>query len=62
MPRVGKCLDNEPMENSRGMMKEKMYGFTIYEIFEKLENNIKQYIEFCHTKGVSLKMGVSIPA
>ncbi len=62
MSRVGKCIDNGPMENFWGIIKEEMYRLSSYETFEELKNDIKQYIEFFNTKRVTLKMGLKIPA
>ena len=62
MSRVGRCIDNGPMENFWGIIKVEMYRLTTYETFEELENDVKQYIEFYNTKRVTLKMGLSIPA
>ncbi len=62
MSRVGKCIDNGPMENFWGIIKEEMYRLKAYRTFEELENDIKQYIEFYNTRRVTLKMGLGIPA
>ncbi|MCY3024786.1 IS3 family transposase [Aerococcus sp. JJEM-2022a] len=62
MSRVGKCIDNGPMENFWGIIKEEMYRLKTYESFEQLENDIKRYIEFYNTERVTLDMGLKIPA
>lgn len=62
MSRVGKCIDNGPMENFWGIIKEEMYRLKKYETFKELANDVKQYIEFYNTKRVTLNMGLSIPA
>ena len=62
MSRVGKCIDNGPMENFWGIIKEEMYRLKTYTSFEGLEYDIKQYIRFYNTQRVTLKMGLSIPA
>jgi len=62
MSRVGKCIDNGPMENFWGIIKEEMYRLKTYQSFEELEQNIKQYIRFYNTQRVTLKTGLSIPA
>ena len=61
MSRVGKCIDNGPMENFWGIIKVEMYRLTPHQTFEELENDLKQYIEFYNTKRITLKMGLSIP-
>lgn len=62
MSRVGKCIDNGPMENFWGIIKEEMYRRNVYDTFEELETDIKQYIEFYNTKRITLNMGLKIPA
>ena len=61
MSRVGKCIDNGPMENFWGIIKEEMYRLKTYTNFEALEEDIKQYIRFYNTQRVTLKMGLEIP-
>lgn len=53
MSRVGKCIDNGPMENFWGIIKEEMYRLTTYNTFEELVKDIKGYIEFYNTKRVT---------
>ncbi len=63
MSRVGRCIDNGPMENFwGGIIKEEMYRLNTYNEFEELKKDIKAYIEFYNTKRVTLKMGLNIPA
>lgn len=62
MSRAGRCIDNGPMENFWGIIKEEIYRLNTYETFEQLEHDIKQYIDFYNTKRVTLKMGLTIPA
>lgn len=61
MSRVGKCIDNGPMENFWGIIKEEMYRLKSYKSFEDLAFDIKQYIKFYNTKRVTLRMGLKIP-
>ena len=61
MSRVGRCIDNGPMENFWGIIKEEMYRLKTYETFEELEADIQTYIQFYNTKRVTLKMGLNIP-
>src|SRR5699024_11333613 len=56
MSRVGRCIDNGPMENFWGINKEEMYRLTTYSTFEELENYINAYINFYNIKRVTLKM------
>lgn len=61
MSRVGKCIDNGPMESFFGTLKEEMYRLNDYETFEQLESDIKNYIDFYNTKRITLSMGLKIP-
>lgn len=62
MSRVGKCIDNGPMESFFGTIKEEKYRLNTYDSFEQLESDIKDYVKFYNTKRVTLKMGLQIPA
>ena len=62
MSRVGKCIDNGPMENFWGIIKEEMYRLTTYNTFEELKKDIKSFVAFYNTKRVTLNMGLKIPA
>ncbi|WP_025728502.1 IS3 family transposase, partial [Atopobacter phocae] len=62
MSRVGKCIDNGPMENFFGMLKSELYYLNKYDTFESLTKDIDQYIHFFNTKRITLKMGLAIPA
>lgn len=50
MSKVGKCIDNGPMESFFETFKEERYRLNIYESFEKLESYIKDYVAFYNTK------------
>lgn len=62
MSRVGKCLDNGPMEAFWGTLKEEMYRLKTYDSFEALEADIARYIDFYNNERVTLDMGLKIPA
>lgn len=61
MSRVGKCIDNGPMENFFGIIKSEMYYLSKYNSFEILAADIDKYINFFNTKRITLKMGLAIP-
>jgi putative transposase len=46
MSRVGKCIDNGPMESFWGTLKCEKYYLNKYETFEELSLAIKEYIHF----------------
>src|SRR5699024_6127398 len=62
MSRVGKCIDNGPMESFWGIIKEEMYRLTTYNTFEELKKDIKSFVAFYNTKRVTLNMGLKIQA
>ena len=61
MSRVGKCIDNGPIENFWGILKTEMYYLNKYDTFEQLAKDIDRYIHFFNTKRITLKMGLAIP-
>lgn len=62
MSRVGKCIDNGPMENFFGVIKEEMYRLKSFKTFDELAQDIQKYIKFYNTKRITLKIGLKIPA
>lgn len=61
MSRVGKCLDNGPMEGFWGILKrEKYYGIR-FESKDKLVEMITTYIEYYNTRRYQRKLGVLTP-
>lgn len=61
MSRVGKCIDNGPMENIWGIIKEEMYRLKTYQTFDDLKHDIENYVQFFNTERITLKMGLRIP-
>lgn len=56
MSRKGTCLDNSPMENFFGIMKQEMYYGKIYKTFNELELAIKEYIYYYNNKRIKEKL------
>src|SRR5699024_7096453 len=56
MSRRGNCLDNSPMENFFGIMKQEMYYGVVYESFEALEYAVKKYIYYYNHKRIKEKL------
>ena len=56
MSRKGTCLDNSPMENFFGIMKQEMYYGKIYKTFNELELAIKEYIYYYNHKRIKEKL------
>ncbi|WP_410258468.1 transposase [Bacillus cereus] len=46
MSRVGKCIDNGPVESFWGTLKCEKYYLHKYETFEALQQAINDYIQF----------------
>jgi transposase InsO family protein len=46
MSRVGKCIDNGPMESFWGTLKCEKYYLNKYDTFEELEKAVEEYIHF----------------
>jgi len=46
MSRVGRCIDNGPMESFWGSLKSEKYYLHKYETFEELSISIEEYINF----------------
>lgn len=56
MSRKGTCLDNSPMENFFGIMKQEMYYGKIYRSFEELKLAIEEYIYYYNNKRIKEKL------
>ena len=52
MSRVGRCIDNGPMEGFWGILKSEMYYLQKFHTYEQLEKAIDEYIEFYNTKRI----------
>lgn len=58
MSRKGNCLDNSPMENFFGKMKNEMfYGFEYsFETLNELKIAMEEYIEYYNTQRITTKL------
>lgn len=56
MSRVGRCIDNGPMEGFWGTLKSEMYNLRKFETIEELRQAIDAYIEFYNTKRLQRKL------
>lgn len=56
MSRVGRCIDNGPMEAFWGTLKSEMYYLRKFSTFEELEQAIDEYIKFYNTKRLQKKL------
>lgn len=61
MSRVGKCIDNGPMEGFWGIMKREMYYGRKYKTKEALIKAIEDYIDYYTNRRVQRNLGVVTP-
>lgn len=61
MSKKGTCLDNSPMENFFGIMKQEMYYGKIYTSFEELEKAIIEYIYYYNNIRIKEKLKWNSP-
>ena len=56
MSRKGNCLDNSPMENFFGLLKQEMFYCEEYKTIEELESAIREYIDWYNNKRIKTKL------
>ncbi|SDL31144.1 IS3 family transposase, partial [Natronincola ferrireducens] len=56
MSRVGKCIDNGPMEGFFGTLKCEKYYLNKYNTFKELNEAIDEYIHFYNHKRLQKKL------
>jgi len=61
MSRVGKCIDNGPMEGFFGILKSEMFYEKKFKSFEELIEKIVGYIKFYNEKRFQKKLGCMAP-
>lgn len=61
MSRKGTCLDNSPMENFFGIMKQEMYYGKVYRSFEELEKAVIDYIYYYNNIRIKEKLKWNSP-
>jgi putative transposase len=61
MSRKGNCLDNSPMENFFGLLKQEMYYGEARCSFEELKKRIKEYINYYNNKRIKQKLAGMSP-
>lgn len=61
MSRVGKCIDNGPMEGFWGILKREHYYKRKFESREELVQMIEDYIRYYNTKRYQRRLGVLTP-
>lgn len=61
MSRVGKCIDNGPMEGFFGILKSEMFYDKKFKSFEELKEKIVEYITFYNERRFQKKLGCLAP-
>lgn len=61
MSRVGRCIDNGPMEGYWGILKSEMYYLKKFTSREELTKAIEDYIFFYNTRRYQLKLNCMTP-
>jgi transposase InsO family protein len=61
MSRVGKCIDNGPMEGFFGTLKSEMFYGKKFKTLEELRNKIVEYIKFYNEKRFQKRLGCMAP-
>lgn len=61
MSRKGNCLDNSPMENFFGILKQEMYYGMALCTIEELSERIKRYIDYYNNKRIKQKLAGMSP-
>lgn len=61
MSRKGNCLDNSPMENFFGILKQEIYYGKKFYSYEELKETIEGYIEYYNNDRIKEKLGYLSP-
>jgi transposase InsO family protein len=62
MSRVGRCIDNGPMEALWGIIKAEMYYLQRFESYRELQAAIESYISFYNDGRYQEKLGGLAPS
>ena len=61
MSRKANCLDNSPIENFFGLLKQEIYHENVYRSFEELETKIDWFIDYYNNDRSKEKLGYMSP-
>ena len=61
MSRKGNCLDNSPMENFFGLLKQEIFHGEVYRSLDELKTKIDQYIYYYNHKRIKKKLNWRSP-
>ncbi len=57
MSRKGNCLDNSPMENFFGILKQEIYYENKFYSYEHLKQTIEDFIKYYNEERIKEKLG-----
>ncbi|MCX5774604.1 MAG: IS3 family transposase, partial [Fusobacteria bacterium] len=57
----GNCLDNSPMENFFGILKQEMYYGNKFNTFDELNSAIREYIDYYNNNQIKIKLAGMSP-
>ena len=61
MSRKGNCLDNSPIENFFGILKQEIYYGNKFYSYEELKETIEEYIAYYNKDRIKEKLGYLSP-
>jgi transposase InsO family protein/transposase-like protein len=61
MSRKGNCIDNSPMENFFGLLKQQIYHGRTYTSYEELESEINTFINYYNNERSKERLGYMSP-
>lgn len=61
MSRKGNCLNNSPMENFFGLLKQEIFHGEVYRSLDELKTKIDQYIYYYNHKRIKKKLNWRSP-
>lgn len=61
MSRVGRCIDNGPMEGFWGILKSEMYYLHKFDDYDQLKGAIEEYIDYYNTKRYQKRLKCMTP-
>ncbi|MEI2356270.1 IS3 family transposase [Mesobacillus zeae] len=61
MSRKGNCIDNSPMENFFGLLKQEMYYGEALRTYEELKRDIELYLDYYNNKRIKQKLAGMSP-
>lgn len=61
MSRKGNCLDNSPMENFFGLLKQEIYYGNTFHSYDELATTIEKYIRYYNEVRIKAKLGYLSP-